>query len=109
LRVIEVLQRILLAVLVGIPVIVILVDGLLRGLDAQEDNPVVAAIRDTSELLTPEVLTTFFEEQSHWQTVLLALVAYALLAAVIVAVFALIERAVLAIVGAVRSRGDDGS
>jgi hypothetical protein len=108
-RVIEALQRALLVVLVGIPVIVILVDGLLRGLDAQEDNPVVAAIRDTSELLTPDVLTTFFEDQSHWQTVLLALVAYGLVAVVIVVVFSLIERGVLAITTAVRRRSEDGS
>lgn len=108
-RVIEVLQRIVLVVLVGIPVIVILIDGMLRGLDAQEDNPVVAAISDTAELLTPEVLTTFFEDQSHWQTVLLTLVAYGLLAILIVAVFAVIERAVLAITTAIRRRGDEGS
>lgn len=98
-RVLDGIQRVLLIVGVGIPVLVVLLDWILQALDARADNPIVAAIRDGAELVTPEVLTTIFEDQSHWQTVLLVLVAFALLAALIVAIFALIERAILAVRG----------
>lgn len=98
-RVIEVLQRTLLTVFVGVPVLVVLLDWLLQSLDAQEDNPIVETIRDGAELVTPEVLTTVFEDQAHWQTVLLMLVAFGILAVLIVVVFAWIERAVLAVRG----------
>ncbi len=86
-RVLDILQRVVLAVAVALPVLFVVTDSALRAFNARPENEIVAFVRRGAETVVPEPFTTMFEDQQVWQTLLLALIAYALLAILIVAVF----------------------
>lgn len=89
-KVLNVLQRVVLYALV-VPVLVILIDATLTFFDSQEDNALVAFFADVADALTPEVLTTVFEDQQYLQTAALALLFYGLLALLVALVFRVIR------------------
>lgn len=96
-RVLDVLQRIVLAVFVGIPLLLITLDAIFEWTETREDNPIVEFVAGAADGLVPEALKTVFQDQELWQTVVLAFIAYAILAALIVLIFNLLRRLVLAI------------
>lgn len=86
-RVLNAIQRILLLLLL-IPVVAICVDTLLRALDAQRGNAIVKAVRGVANTFILEPFQTVFaERQSYLQDAIVALVAYGVIALLIVFLF----------------------
>jgi ABC-type Fe3+ transport system permease subunit len=103
-RVLDILQRVALVVFVAIPLLIITLDAIFQWAETQEDNPIVEFVGDTADGLVPEALQTVFADQEMWQTVLLAFIAYAVVAALIVLLFELLRRLVMAVQSRMRKR-----
>jgi hypothetical protein len=85
-RVLNAVRRVLL-LLVLIPVVAICLDALLLILGARRGNPIVAGVRDFAQVFILEPFRTVFRNQSPYQDAAVALVAYGLLALLIVFLF----------------------
>lgn len=85
-RVLNAVRRVLL-LLVLIPVVAICLDVLLRMFGARPRNPIVAGIRDFANVFILEPFETVFRDQSPYQDAAVALVAFGLLALLIVFLF----------------------
>lgn len=85
-RALNAVRRILLLLLL-IPVIAIALDALLRAFGAQKKNPIVSTVRDVAEYFILDPFKTVFPDQGYVQTALVALVAYGILALLIVFLF----------------------
>jgi hypothetical protein len=90
---IDIAQRIVLWLLT-IPVVIVILDAVFNAFDGEEDNPVVAGVRDLGEVVTPEFTTNMFADQGFGQTALLTLAFYGLFALLIWGVFKAIRSAV---------------
>lgn len=89
-KAIDMAQRILL-ILLTIPVLIIVLDGVFMAFEGQEDNVVVRTVADLAELFIPEFTTTMFVDQGPGQTALLALAFYGVVALLIWLVFKVIR------------------
>jgi hypothetical protein len=85
-RILNAVRRLLL-LLVLIPVVAICLDTLLRMFGARPRNPIVAGVRDFARVFIIEPFRTVFRDQSPYQDAAVALVAYGLLALLIVFLF----------------------
>ena len=85
-RVLNAVRRVLL-LLVLIPVVAICLDVLLRMFGARPRNPIVAGVRDFANVFIIPPFETVFRNQSPYQDAAVALVAFALLALLIVFLF----------------------
>lgn len=85
-RVLNAVRRLLL-LLVLIPVVAICLDALLRMFGARPRNPIVSGVRDVADTFILDPFTTVFRDQSPYQDAMVSLVAYGLLALLIVFVF----------------------
>jgi hypothetical protein len=97
-KVVDVLKRTALTI-VAIPALFVVLDTLLRALNAQQRNPIVRTVREAADTAVPDAVTTIFARQTYWQTALLTLLFYGVLALVIVLLF----RAVDAVLAGARS------
>ncbi len=85
-RVLSAVQRIIMLLLL-IPVLIILLDTLLRAFDARESNPIVKGVRDAARVFIIEPFRTVFPDQSYLQNAAVTLAAIGLLVLVVVVVF----------------------
>ena len=85
-RVLNAVQRIIMMLLL-IPVLIIVLDTLLRAFKAQADNPIVGGVRDAAKTFIIEPFRTVFPDQSYLQDALVTLAAFGLLVLVVVFLF----------------------
>lgn len=90
-KTLDVLRSVLLWLLV-VPVVVIVGDAALTYLEARPGNAIAAFFSDNAELLTPLPVRDLLTDQTYWQTALLAVLAYALVAVLFVVLFAALRR-----------------
>lgn len=89
-RALNAIRRALLLLLL-IPVVAIALDALFVAVDAQKSNPIVRFVADVADyFIVPAFTDVFAKKQSNLQTAFVALVAYGILALIIVAVFKLL-------------------
>lgn len=94
-KTLDVLRSVLLWLLV-VPVVVIVVDAALTYLEGRPGNAIVGFFSDSAELLTPLPVQNVLDDQTYWQTALLAVLAYALVAVLFVVLFRALRRLALA-------------
>lgn len=85
-KLVNTIQNLLVALLT-IPAAFILLDALLTSFEAPEGNPVVDVIRTGAELFLFDALRTMFVDQGLALTTVLGVVAYALLAVLVLLLF----------------------
>lgn len=95
-KMLDVLRAVLLWLLV-VPVVVTVVDAALTYLEGRPGNAIVAFFSDSAELLTPLPVQSVLDDQTYWQTALLAVLAYALVAVLFVVLFGALRRLALAL------------
>ncbi len=95
-KMLDVLRSVLLWLLV-VPVVVIVVDAALTFLEGRPGNAIVAFFSDSAELLTPLPVRDVLTDQTYWQTALLAVLAYALVAVLFVVLFRALRRLAVAL------------
>lgn len=93
-RVVDEAERIVLLVFPGLPVALIVIDTVLRFFDAQDSNAIVGFFFNAAERATPDAVRDMFTGQEYYQTALLALVGYGVLALVVVLLFRFIRAAI---------------
>jgi hypothetical protein len=94
----DVAQRVVLGALL-VPVVIIVMDAALTFFEGREDNEIVGFFGDNAETLTPIPVEDMFADQADWQTALLALIAYGIVALM----FLLLFKALRAVVASVES------
>lgn len=90
-KMLDVLRSVLLWLLV-VPVVAIVVDAALTFLEGRPENAIVAFFSDSAELLTPLPVRDLLTDQTYWQTALLAVLAYGLVAVLFVVLFRALRR-----------------
>ena len=85
-RILNTVQRIIL-LLVLIPVAAICLNVVLTALGAQRENPIVSAVHRTANFFILEPFRDVFANQDYVQDAVIALIGYAVFAALIVALF----------------------
>lgn len=100
----DTIRAVLLWLLV-VPVAVIVVNAGLRlaaaltDLQLRAENPIVAFLSDSAQLLTPVPVRELLTDQTYWQTALLAVAAYALVAVLFVVLFRALRQLAVAMEG----------
>lgn len=95
-KMLDVIRSVLLWLLV-VPVVVIVVDAALTFWEGRPGNAIVAFFSDSAELLTPLPVRDVMDDQTYWQTALLALLAYGLVAVLLVVLFGALRRLAVAL------------
>ena len=76
-----------------IPVVFIFLNAVLRGLGAQQRNPIVSGVRRVADFFIIAPFETVFEKQSYVQTAEVSLICYAVLALLVMALFKALQSA----------------
>ena len=79
-----------------IPVVFIFLNAVLRGLGAQQRNPIVSGVRRVADFFILPPFETVFEKQSYVTDAVVSVVCYAVLALIVVMVFKALQSAVSA-------------
>jgi hypothetical protein len=95
-RAINAVQRLVMYLLV-VPVLAVCSDTLLRAFNAQEDNPIVAAVRTAADIFIFDTFRTVFPDQTYVQTALVTLAGYGIITLIVVVVFRGIRSAAAAV------------
>lgn len=104
-RVLNAVRRGLMLLLL-VPVAAICLDTLLRAFGARAQNPIVSTVRDVRDWFVLDAFTDVFPDQTYWQTALVALAAYGLVALVVGAMFRGLRSVVAARPPAQRQRAE---
>lgn len=94
-RVLNAVQRTVMLLLL-VPVVAICLDTVLRAFGARPRNPIVSTVRSVRDWFVLQAFTDVFPDQNYWQTALVALAAYGVLALVVVSVFRALRSALSA-------------
>ena len=94
-RTLNAARRFLLLLLL-IPVVFIFLNAVLRGLGAQQRNPIVSGVRRVADFFIIPPFEDVFAKQSYVQTAVVSLICYAVLALIVVMVFKALQSAVSA-------------
>lgn len=91
-RILASVQRVVM-LLLAVPPVAIALNALLRAMEAQRDNPIVAAVRGVAEFFILESFTTVFEDQSYMQTAVVALIGWGVIALLVLGLFRAVRSA----------------